>query len=275
MAKIVGGFMMPHDPLIPATPTAPPAAQREICMHAYAIIVERLRALQVDTVVVIADDHYTLNGPYCIPMAMIGIGDIEGPYEPWLGIPRAQIENNRPLAHHIMQYGLEYGIDWAVSKSLVLDHSATVPIHYAVRPVKGMRAIPVYLNTGIEPFITSWRAHEIGRVIGDAVANWQGDERVAIYGTGGLSHWPGMAEMGAINEGWDRKIMKLVAQGDVESLIALSDEEILRDGGNGGIEIKNWICAMGALGACRGEVIAYEPVAEWVCGCGYMEMKVA
>lgn len=275
MAKIVSGFLMPHDPLMLSAPDAPAPAQRDVCMGAFRIITERLRAQQVDTVVVIGDDHYTLNGPYCVPMAMIGIGDVEGPHESWLGIPRAKIENNQALASHIMQYGLGHGVDWAVSKTLVVDHSIIVPVHYAVRPVQGVRTIPVYINSGIEPLITSRRAYEIGQSIGNAIATWSGSERVAIYGTGGISHWPGMAQMGRVNEAWDHKVMALIENGNVEALIAMSDDEILRDGGNGGLEIKNFICAMGALEGWHGEMIAYEAVAEWVAGCGYMEMKAA
>jgi protocatechuate 4,5-dioxygenase, beta chain len=275
MAEIVAGFMLPHDPLIASIPDAPPQQKRETCMAAYAAIVERIKDLRVDTVIVIGDDHYTMHSPACIPRCLIGIGDVEGPWEEWLGIPRAKIENNEALAHHIMQTGFDMGVDWAVAKSLIIDHSTTIPIHYAVRPAGGVRAIPVYLNAGFEPLISSRRAYQIGQVIGEAVASWPGTERVAIYGTGGLSHWPGMAQMGNVNVEWDRQIISYVADGNVEALLALSDEEILRDGGNGGLEIKNWICAMGALGTVRGELIAYESVPEWVCGCGYLEMKRA
>lgn len=274
MAEIVAGFMLPHDPLIASIPDAPPVEKREACMGAFNTIVKRIRELEVDTVIVIGDDHYTMNSPACIPQCLIGIGDIEGPWEEWLGIPRAVILNNEPLAHHIMQTGFDRGVDWSVAKTLMVDHSTIIPIHYAVRPAGNVRTIPVYLNSGLEPLISSARAYRIGQVIGEAIASWEGSERVAIYGTGGISHWPGMAEMGKVNVEWDRKIISLVERGDADALIALGDGEILRDGGNGGLEIKNWICAMGALGSTRGELIAYEAVPEWVCGCGYLEMKL-
>ncbi|MCF6197386.1 MAG: protocatechuate 3,4-dioxygenase [Emcibacter sp.] len=275
MAEIVSGFLMPHDPLIPSMPDAPPKAQQDACLGAYATIVDRLRAQEVDTVVVIGDDHYTINGPYCIPQAMIGIGDVEGPCEPWLGISRDKIDNNEALAQHIMQHGLDNGVDWTASKALVVDHSVMVPVHYAVRPLAGVRTIPVYINSGMEPLISNSRAYEVGQSIGQAIASWDKAERVAIFGTGGISHWPGMAEMGRVNEPWDRMIMDLIVKGDHATLMELSDADILRDGGNGGLEIKNFICAMGALGQCRGEIIAYEAVPEWVAGCGYMELKAA
>ncbi len=275
MAQIVAGFMMPHDPLIAAAPMAPPEDKRTACMDGFARISQRLRELEVDSVVVIGDDHYTLNGPRCVPQCMIGIGDVEGPAEPWLGIERRAIANNTALAEHIMRRGFDEGVDWAVAKTLLLDHSVVVPVHYTIAPLNGVRTIPVYLNSGIEPVIGSRRAHFIGQTIGRAVASWPGDERVAVFGTGGISHWVGTAEMGQVNEAWDREIMARVMQGDAEALIGLSDAEILREGGNGGLEIKNWICAMGAMGSLTAELIAYAAVPEWVCGCGYLELKAA
>ncbi|HMO67420.1 MAG TPA: hypothetical protein PKD92_03305 [Novosphingobium sp.] len=61
-------------------------------------------------------------------------------------------------------------------------------------------------------------------------------------------------------------------RGDAEALIALTDEEIIRESGNGGLEIKNWIVALGFVEGFRGEVIEYQPVPEWVTGCGFMEL---
>jgi protocatechuate 4,5-dioxygenase beta chain len=275
MAKLVCGFLMPHDPLISAITMAAPAPQREACLGAFEEIARRIRAADVDTVIVIGDDHATVNGPSCMPTAMIAIGDVMGPKEAWLGMPRAKVENNEALARHILGAGLRGGVDWSVSKSLLADHSIMIPVHYAVRPVEGVRTIPVYINSGMEPVIPSRRAYDIGRVIGDAVSTWTGSERVAIYGTGGISHWPGTSQMGRINETWDRMVMRLVEEGDVDALLALSDEDILRDGGNGGLEIKNFLCAMGAMRSVRGETIAYEAVPEWVSGLGFMELKRA
>ena len=275
MAQIVAGFMMPHDPLIAAAPMAPPEEKRKNCMDGFAKIADRIRELNVDTVVVIGDDHYTLHGPSCVPHCMIAIGDVEGPIEPWVGIPRTNIPNNPALAEHIMQTGFDNGVDWAVAKTMVLDHSGVIPIHYSVLPNEGVRSIPVYINSGIAPVISSKRAYQIGEVIGKAIASWSGDERVAILGTGGISHWVGMAEMGKVNVEWDEMIMSHVKTGNAEALMAITDEEIVRDGGNGGLEIKNWICAMGAMGNVTGEILAYEAVPEWVCGCGYMEVKAA
>jgi len=60
-----------------------------------------------------------------------------------------------------------------------------VPYHYGVKPNEGMRTIPVYLATGVEPLIDSRRCYQIGQNIAAAVASYEGADRVAIFGTGG------------------------------------------------------------------------------------------
>ena len=275
MAQIVGGFFLPHVPLILAEAQAAQPEQAKRVHAAFDKIVVRLRDLRVDTVITIGADHYGLFGPHCVPQCLIGVGDLDGPAEPWLGLERGPVADNSPLAKHILKHGHEAGVDWAFATSFVLDHAAMVPYHLTTAKVPNVRTIPVYLNEAVEPLIPSRRAHEIGRQLLAAVESWHGDERVAVYGTGGISHWVGTAEMGRVNEDFDRHILELVEAGDVESLIAITDTEILEQAGNGAAEIKSWICAMGAMPGGKGDIIAYEAVREWVCGFGFAEFKIA
>ena len=85
--------------------------------------------------------------------------------------------------------------------------------------------------------------------------------------TGGISHWVGTPETGRINPDWDHRILDHIARADVAALTRLTWEEIERDGGNGGQEIRNWIALLGAVPGWKGEVLAYEPVPEWITGC--------
>ena len=78
--------------------------------------------------------------------------------------------------------------------------------------------------------------------------------------------------MGRVNTVFDREIIGYAEAGDLDALCALSDEYILKHGGEGGMEIRNWACAMGALEGARGETIAYEAVPEWVTGLGFVQM---
>ena len=276
MAEIVGGFCMPHDPLITGNPEIADPKQVENVEAAFDRVVARIRELRADTAIVVGDDHYTMFGPHCLPRYLIGIGDIEGPEEPWLRIDRYPVPNNQPLAEHIMNYGFDHGFDWAVAKSLVLDHGTMIPIHKAVTPVEGMRAIPIYTAAGVTPLLRTERAQQLGRMIGEAVAAFPGDDRVVMLGTGGISHWVGSAEMGRVNEDFDRQILDLVQAGDVQGLVDLRDDYVIEHGGNGALEIRNWIIALAAMpGAVRGELLCYEAMPPWITGIGFAELKLA
>jgi protocatechuate 4,5-dioxygenase, beta chain len=278
MAEIVGGFLMPHDPLITGGPEQADPGQMKNVLAAYGEIAERARALDATTAIIIGDDHYVMFGPHCLPQMLIGIGDLEGPIEPWLRIDRGPVENNVPLARHVMEKGFDEGFDWAVAKVLTLDHATMVPFHLVARPAK-MKTIPVYLACGVEPVIRPRRAHQVGQLLRKAVESFPGDDRVVVFGTGGISHWVGEKEMGRVNEEFDRKVLGAVENGDVEALIALDDRTILEQGGNGALEIRNFICAMGAVAGLRGRftgrVICYEPMPALITGLGFAELQAA
>lgn len=276
MAKIVGGFLMPHNPMLTNPPPGMDKTRSaENVFDAFRTISSRVKELEADTAIIIGDDHYTNFGPHCIPRYLIATGEVEGPVETWLNLERGIIENNRELARHIMEFGFSEGIDWAFAKSITVDHSVAIPHALAVKTNPGMKAIPIYLNDAVPPLIPNRRAFQIGQSIRRAVETWSGDERVVVYGTGGISHWVGSPGMGRVNAELDRRILDMVARGDIESLIALPDELILNEGGNGCLEIKNWICAMGAFPGFLAELIVYEEMPEWVTGMGFAELKLA
>lgn len=276
MAKLVAGYCVPHDPLITSVPDAPPPEKTERVMRAFAEVRSRISALKADTIIVIGDDHCAMFHPNCQPRILIGVGDVEGPLEPesWLRIPRRRIPNHVPLAEHLMNFGFRNGFDWAVSKTLTLDHSTMVPLHLSVSNEQ-FRTIPIYISSGTTPIIDGQRCRQLGEMLGRAIAEWPGDERVVILGTGGISHWVGMANAGKVNVEFDRKILELVADGNVDALVDFTDQEVIDEAGNGALEIRNWIVAIAALPRGKAEVIAYEPVEEWITGLGFAELAAS
>lgn len=276
MAHLVGGFLMPHLPTIPSGDLLEDGDLKDRVYGAFDTITARLRELQVDTVIIVGDDHYESFGPHCVPTCLVVTGDVNvSDHVELLGMPKGLIPNNPALAQHIVNTGHAEGIDWAFAKYLGVDHSIAVPYTMTAKKIPGVKVVPVYLNDVIMPVIRSERAAELGRSIRRAVDSFPGDERVAIFGTGGISHWVGGPGMGRINEEFDRKVMKMVEDGDLDGLIALPDRDVFEQAGNGAIEIKNWICAMAAVPEAQGLTIAYEPVAPWITGCGFSELKLA
>ena len=118
MSELVAGFCLPHDPLMVVNPQINEQERANAIYAALDEVHERINAADVDTVIVIGDDHYCKFGPQCLPQYLIAIGDVDGPQEPWLGLERYAFDNNTALAEHIMNYGFDHGFDWAVAKSI-------------------------------------------------------------------------------------------------------------------------------------------------------------
>lgn len=277
MGKIVGGFWMPHDPVMFVAPEAPPQAQRDRVWGLYEACARRLAELEATAVIIVGCDHYILFGTHCLPRYLIGTGDVDGPIDRLPGLNREVVGNHEALAGHIVAHGEGQGIDWSVARSFTVDHSFSIPHQLVVRPAErlmGRRlpSIPVYLACGVDPFIRLERAADLGRQIRAAVEAFDADERVAIIGSGGISHWVGTAESGRVNEDFDREVLAIGERGDLAALCGYRDEEILERGGNGAMEIRNFACAMAAVPNARGEIIGYEAVPAWVTGLGFLQL---
>ena len=272
MGRIVGGFLVPHDPLMFAAADAIPAERRDAVFAAYEDAARRLRDLRADVVVVFGTDHYILFGPGCLPQALIGIGELDGPIDRMPGLDRREIPHHPELADHVLRHVLANDFDLACAKVLTVDHSIAVPQQLIVAPAGDVPVIPFYLACGVDPVIPIRRAARLGRLLREAVEAWPGDERVAVIGSGGISHSVGAADMGRINGDFDRMVLDHVVRGDVDGLCAMPDEAVLREGGNGALEIRNFVAAMSAVPGARGEVIAYHAVPEWITGLGFLQV---
>lgn len=275
MAKIVGGFVVPHNPVMYFNPKGASQEQSDKVYDAYAKLADRIKELEADTAIIIGCDHYILFGTECLPPYVISTGEIEGPVDQLPGIKRAPIPSHAALGTHIAEQGWETGFDWTVGRALNVDHSVGIPHHLMVKPHDGMKTVAVMLACGVDPYLPMKRAWDLGEHIAKAVASFEGDERVVVIGSGGISHHVGDERMGEVNPAFDQKVLDFVASGDKAGMLGLSDEEILRDGGNGAMEIRTYACAMAATGAAGAEVTAYEPIPGWVTGMGFADLKVA
>ena len=278
MGKIVGGFWMPHDPVMFVAPDAPPQAQRDNVWGAYELCARRMAELDATAAIIVGNDHYILFGTHCLPRYLIGTGDVDGPIEGLPGLKRGVVNNHQALARHIVAEGEEQGIDWTVARSFTVDHAFAIPHQLTVQAAERMLGrsiptIPVYLACGVDPYISFKRAAELGRQIRAAVESFDADERVVIIGSGGISHWVGTAESGQVNEEFDREVLAHGVAGDLAALCAYRDEEIIGRAGNGAMEIRNLICALAAVAGGKGEVVGYEPVEPWVTGMGFLAVK--
>jgi hypothetical protein len=270
MAEIVGAALTAHAPLITGKPEVSKPEQRDRLYAGFHEAGRRLHAARPDLLVMFVNDHLQNFAYNNLPAFCIGLaGSYEAPSEggaAFMRIPARTLRGNPEWAMSLLEAGLATGIDFAYSHDIESWDELSVPLHFLM-PGGEVPLVTVYTNCAAPPLPTPRRCHQVGAFVGDFIRSRPSQERVALVATGGISHWVGTPETGRINPEFDLRVLDHVARGDIEPLARLTWEEIERDGGNGGQEIRNWIALLGAVPGWKGDVLAYEGVAEWITGC--------
>ena len=219
-----------------------------------------------DALIVVAAEHFANffmnNMPaYCIGMGESYQGPIEDPE--WLGIQHTNIPGNVDLSRRLIEETLNT-TDVAYAEEWKFDHGISVPLHF-LTPRYDLDIVPVNINCQGPPLTPLHRAYEFGRSIRracDAVP-----ERLALIGTGGISHWPATPDSGKINEPWDREFLQHWCANDEAALTAYTSEETYLDAGQGGFEIRTFMAVSGATEGKTAEVWHYQPIPIFAVGC--------
>jgi hypothetical protein len=138
------------------------------------------------------------------------------------------------------------------AEELRLDHSFYSPIE-RLTPGHDIPIVPIVLNVAIAPRPSLRRCYDLGRAIGEIIRSRPAAERVAVIGTGGMSHTVGVPEYGFINPDLDRQFLRLLASNHVEEILDNWTQEWLeKEGGNGMSEIRMWLAMAGVVAAPPG-----------------------
>jgi aromatic ring-opening dioxygenase catalytic subunit (LigB family) len=274
MSKLVAALAMSHSPLIPSIPTAPPLEKRERVQAAYDQCRAILEEAKPQAIIIISAEHMSTFSPQLIPPFTLGVASsYTGPLDKWIGIPQKVYKGSQEFSQFILSKLYQNQFDVAMAGELALDHGIIQPLHYVEPREEQVVVIPVVLNGVTPPLPSMKRCYEFGKVLREAIEEQEIFERVAILGTGGLSHWVGTKEMGTVNEEWDRHALDLIQSGRAKEFACMNDEEII-PAGNGAEEVRAWSTVVGAALSNQGRVIAYENVKEWVTGLGFVQMNV-
>ena len=216
----------------------------------YAMLAEQrnqIVASGADALVVMAAEHFANFFMNNMPAFCVGIGDqYTGPIEDpaWLKIPKTTVPGapdlGRRLTTEIMQT-----VDTAYAEEWRFDHGIMVPLHF-LTPDYDLPIIPVNINCQGPPLTPLHRAWAFGEAVRRAADSVP--EKIAVVGTGGISHWPATPDSGKINEAWDREFLHRLARFDKDALLSYTDEETYRDAGQGGFEIRTYLAAAAAAG---------------------------
>jgi len=207
-------------------------------------------AQKPDVVVLVYNDHASAFDMKVIPTFAIGCADsFPIADEGWGPRPVPVVEGHADLAWHIAQSCILDEFDMTIINEMAVDHGLTVPLslifgQVAKWPVK---VIPVAVNVVTYPPPTGNRCWLLGEAIARAVASYEEDLNVQIWGTGGMSHQLQGPRAGLINREWDTAFLDRLTA-DPEALRRMPHIEYLREAGSEGIELVMWLIMRGALG---------------------------
>jgi hypothetical protein len=120
----------------------------------------------------------------------------------------------------------------------------------------------------LTPLHRAWALGEALRRAADLA-----EERIALVGTGGISHWPATPDSGKINEAWDREFLARWQANDKAALLSYTDEATYRDAGQGGFEIRTFI-SVAAAAKGRGTLYHYRAIPTFAVGCTIADMSI-
>ncbi len=239
---------------------------------AYGAMANKLAAARPDALIVVAAEHFANFFMNNMPAFAIGMADrYSGPIEDpkWLGIDRVAIPGNAALSRRLIGDVMN-SVDVAYAEEWKFDHGIMVPLHF-LTPRYDMAVIPVNINCQGPPLAPLHRAWSFGEALRRAADGVP--ERIAIIGTGGISHWPATPDSGKINEPWDREFLARWCANDRAAMLSYNDEAVYREAGQGGFEIRTFM-TVAAAAKGHGKLHYYRPIPIFAVGCTVATMTI-
>ena len=273
MARFVGSFAASHGPLMVRDWHLVPPEHKDRLTAAFRELGRRVAEAEPEMLVVVSPDHWVNFFLNNLPSVCIGVGEAHGgPPEPFMkAFPHESVPGDPAFAGHLLATALARDFEPAISHHLVLDHGFCIPLWRMELP-RLPRIVPLIVNDLEPPMPSIRRCLAWGRLIAEAVASYPGDARIAVLGTGGLSHSIGEVTMGDIDEPFDQGCIRAFRDGGDDGLVAYL-EPALRATGNGGQEVRNWAVAHAAAGSAGFDLIDYLAVPSVYVGCAFASWR--
>lgn len=251
MATIVGGIATSHTPTIgfaldthkQQDPVWAPI------FAGYRPVQQWLADKRPDVLFYIFNDHVTSFFFDHYSHFALGVGDRYWPADEGGG-PRKlpQIKGHPALARHIATGLVADEFDLSFFQAKGLDHGCFSPLSllWPHDPDWPGAIVPLQVGVLEFPIPSARRCFRLGRALRQAILSYPEDLRVAIVGTGGLSHQVHGERAGFNNTPWDMEFLELLEQ-DPERLTEITIAQYAERGGCEGAEVIMWLIMRGAL----------------------------
>jgi len=258
MAKIVAGVATSHVPAIGAALDLGKSGEPywQPVFAGYDFSKKWIADLKPDVIFLVYNDHASAFSLDIIPTFAIGCA-AEFPIadEGWGPRPVPPVIGHPELAWHIAQSTILDEFDMTIVNKMEVDHGLTVPLSlmYGQPTAWPVPVIPLAVNVVQYPPPTGHRCYMLGKAIRRAVESFDRPLRVAIFGTGGMSHQLQGPRAGLINKTFDTAFLDAFVA-DPAKLAQMPHLEYVREAGSEGIELVMWLIMRGALDDVVNEV---------------------
>ncbi len=282
MAEIIAGVGTSHVPAIGAASdnNKQDEAYWKPVFEGFGPARQWMEDKRPDIVILVYNDHASAFSVELINTFVLGAADEYNPADEGYG-PRAvpQVIGNADFSSHIAESLIMDEFDIAIANEMDVDHGLSVPLTVMCgKPAQWpCQVIPLCVNVIKYPQPTGNRCFNLGKALRKAVQSYPGNQRVAIFGTGGMSHQLQGERAGLVNPDFDNMFLdKLMT--DPVTLSKIGHTEYLREAGSEGIELIMWLIMRGALSDNLREAYRFYhiPVSNTAYGCViYDELSAA
>jgi len=250
--------------------------EHQRCQEAVAVLAKAVTDFDPDLVVVVGDDQRELFHDEAIPAVSVFCGDAlydepdeaahlpkEFEHAMWARHASEKDEYRSDpalgaaLAEHLSLTGFDVTVFRTQTPGRTLGHAFTFPRlrlgvgHY-------VPTLPVFVNTYFPPNQpTARRCLQLGEALGTFLDGVTGYRRIAVFGSGGLSHV-------VVNEKLDRLVLDGLQTWDPEALAGIGQDALQL----GTSEIRNWLVVGSALRDRTMEIVDYVPAYRSIAGTG-------
>ncbi len=252
MARIIGGIGTSHTPAIGFAidmlkqndPVWAPI------FKGYEPVQKWLAEKKPDVILYIFNDHITSFFFDHYSQFSLGVGDRYWPADEGGGPRRMPpIAGHTGLAEHIAKAMGAEEFDLAYFQNKGLDHGFFSPMSLLMPPSETgwpVAVVPIQCGVLNMPIPLARRFWKFGRALRKAVESYPEDLKVAVLGTGGLSHQVHGERCGFNDTDWDMEFIERLEK-DPEGLAKMTLAEYATRGGWEGAEVVMWLMMRGAL----------------------------
>jgi protocatechuate 4,5-dioxygenase beta chain len=251
MGKIIAGIGTSHVPSIGGAydrgRTQTPAWKP--LFDAYVPVREWLQEIKPDVAIMVYNDHGADFFFDKYPTFAVGCADQYAVADEGFGTrPLPAIPGDLDFSQHLCRSLVYDEFDITVCQKMAVEHGFLVPMHLCFdhNDTWPVASVPIAVNVLQHPLPTARRCFRLGQAIRRAVESYERDLRVAIIGTGGMSHQLTGKNFGDMHRDDDLDFLDRI-ENDPESLTGLTHQTLMEKFGVEGIELIMWLVMRGAL----------------------------